>query len=157
MTFTVGPNVNVSNIPTRDQSEVAIAVNTANPQNLIASSNDIGGANDLIWFSQNGGSNWTQVTIPNPANESAGGDPTVAFNRTGTIACYAHLTFSGGNTHVSAAQSVNGGVSWTASAATTGNTNYDKEFLGVGPDVNYLAQDQFYIGFQDRGIQRIIS
>ncbi len=143
VSLSVGSIVNISQLANNQQEET-IAINPTAPGNLIAASNDAvsGNPNDIIWFSTNGGSSWTQVAIPNLPARGPAGDPTVVFNRSGT-ALYGHLDGGG----IAAAVSTTGGMSWTA-ANIDANTADDKEFLAVGPDFNNLAQDRFYIGWQ---------
>lgn len=152
----VGVNVNVSRMPF-DQSEVNIAVNPANPLNLIASANDIGfGAQDSTWFTRDGGQTWTRSLIPNIGTASAGGDPTTVFDRTG-VAYYAHLNLT--NNSIPVARSTDGGQTWTAVNVTTATAAFfiDKEFLSVGPDVNDLTRDRIYLGYHANNIQFVQS
>ncbi|MDA0834523.1 MAG: pre-peptidase C-terminal domain-containing protein [Planctomycetota bacterium] len=153
-TLTVGNNVNVSKIPF-NQAEVTIAVNTANAQNLIAASNtlDDTATNDLIWYSNDGGQSWTQVQIPNTTGSVGRGDPTIVFDRLG-VAYYAHLNGQGG---LSVARSSNGGQTWTAVDVPTPAGFADKEFFGIGPDVNDLSQDRLYMGYHVGNEQYINS
>ncbi|MEX1233005.1 MAG: pre-peptidase C-terminal domain-containing protein [Planctomycetaceae bacterium] len=141
--LTVGNNVNVSAMPF-NQAEVTIAVNTVNPLNLIAASNtlDDTAANDVIWYSNDAGQTWTLVQIPNSGGSTPFGDPTVVFDRTG-VAYYAHLSTNG----IEVARSTNGGQTWTVATVPTPAGFPDKEFFGIGPDVNDLSQDRLYLAY----------
>ncbi|MFN0196126.1 MAG: pre-peptidase C-terminal domain-containing protein [Planctomycetaceae bacterium] len=156
--LTVGPNVNVSKLPF-NQVDVTIAVNPNNSNNLIAAANSLDDTktNDSIWFSNNGGQTWSQSLIPNTAGTvRPGGDPTVVFDRTGT-AYYAHLKFENSGTLISVARSTNGGQTWTAVDVPTPAGNADKDFFGIGPDVNNLSQDRLYLAYHVGAIQYINS
>jgi hypothetical protein len=154
----VGPNINVSQRGT-NQAETTIAINPTNPLNLIVGSNSLesGLTQDLIWFSVDGGLTWTQVAIPNPPGTMGRGDPSIVFDRQGT-AYYSHLVGSSPFfcCDVAAAVSTNGGQNWAASRVTTDSLN-DKNFFGVGPDINDLTRDRVYVGYQKLGVQYVQS
>jgi hypothetical protein len=117
-----------------DQSEVAIAVNPANGNNIIAApinSDPLNGvfgsvsSRDSVWVSTNGGRTFEQKVIPLPVAATANlshGDPTVVFSRDGSRAVYVHMIDKvdnspphdgSGETHVMAsAVSLDGGVTW---------------------------------------------
>jgi hypothetical protein len=148
-TVTVGPNVNVSK-EAGNQAEELISINPTNPNDLIAVSNDLtntGLANDPSWYSMNGGASWTYSPIPNFPGRSPGGDPQVVFDRTGR-AVVAFLDFNAANfVGIETAVSTDGGVTWTAGSADqpVAFPDDDREILSVGPDVNNLSQDRFYL------------
>ncbi|MBI1831704.1 MAG: exo-alpha-sialidase [Planctomycetes bacterium] len=143
VSLSVGAIVNVSQLANNQQEET-IAANPTVPGNLIAASNDAvsGNPNDIVWFSNDNGTTWTQRTIPNLPARGPAGDPTVVFNRFG-LAVYAHLDGGG----IAAAVSTDGGNSWNAFNVDANGAD-DKEFIAVGPDFSNLAQDRFYVGWQ---------
>ena len=143
-TFMPSPDVNITQRSGGD-AEATIAINPTNPLNMIMGVN-AAGAFDTVWNTFDGGANWTAQPIPNFPGSGAGGDPTVVFNSAG-LAVYAHLS-SGG---ISSAVSADGGNNWTAGQITPDASGDDKEFLAVGPDVDNLSQDRFYIGWQRGG------
>ena len=129
---TVSMDVNVTKGFAASQSEVTIAVNPANPDNLIVAPNDkdpmtgIFGttmSRDNVWVSTNGGRTFERKRIPLPVGATAShGDPTLAFSRDGSLAVYAHLVDKvGGPAHgigndvhgVATAVSHDGGLTWT--------------------------------------------
>ncbi len=154
-----GPNVNVSN-RVFNQSEVTIAVNPTNPQNLIAAANNLDSSSttDLTWFSRDGGSSWTPVSIPNTTGStSGGGDPTVVFDRFG-VAYYGHLSVKSSTTRaVSVTKSLDGGQTWSAPVDIPTTGSADKEFLAVGPDRNDLTKDRLYVAYHVGNVQFINS
>lgn len=155
--ITVGPNINVSK-RAENQAEATIAINPTDPLNLIAGSNSLESflGQDLIWYSFDGGLTWTEVFIPNPIGSTAGGDPSVVFDRQGR-AYYSHLIDCGFfGCDVASAVSFDGGQTWTP-AAVTNDTLNDKNFFSVGPDVNDLSSDRIYIGYQKLGVQYVQS
>jgi hypothetical protein len=146
--LTAGADVNVSRLPL-DQSEVAIAVNPADPANLIAFANNLtpGATQDVAYFSRDAGQTWTQTLIPNPAGQVGAGDPTVAFDRAGN-AYLAHLTMdASGGLNVGLARSSDGGETWTASLVV-GSGDADKEMLVVGPDPIDPSRDNVYLAYR---------
>ena len=89
-----GDNVNVSNLA-RAQSETGIAKNPTNPANLVSVSNNLRDLSKLgVWFSIDGGANWTANFIDE--NEDGFGaadnrfDPNVIFDSDGTV----HVVYS---------------------------------------------------------------
>ncbi len=106
-----GANVNVSNLA-GSQSEVGIAINPTNLQNLVAVANDIADLSKLgVWFSPDGGVTWT----PNFIDETEDGfgatdlrfDPNVAFDSDGNV--YVVYSTSGTGNRLLLARSTDGG------------------------------------------------
>src|SRR5437867_2638683 len=65
MAFVVGPNIDINNQPLHD-AEMTIAINPANPINLIAATNsvsDLINGNDRVWFSFDAGTTWNSSVI----------------------------------------------------------------------------------------------
>jgi hypothetical protein len=119
------------------QNETAIAINPANSNNLVASSNDYsrGDGNCGAYYSMNGGRVWNGTTAPmlfvqgsslNPASGNArqywqaGGDTSVAYNSEGTAYLQCQVFNRGAGTTqdpdlssgVLIVRSANGGASW---------------------------------------------
>ena len=164
---TVVPNLQNVNITQLEgsHSEVPIAVNPTNPQNLIAAPMDfphVFGPPSVpsVWVSMDGGATWDQTEIPLPTGVTAThGDPAIVFNRQGR-ALYLHMLDTGPDPndhcdgdpnnrechHVGAAVSHDGGLTWDsddAVAVTIPDMSEDKPFLAVGPDFNNPNQDRF--------------
>ena len=84
-----------------DQSETTIAVNPANPLNIVIGVNDddpidgifgSGTSSDHVYVSMNGGTSFTRIAIPTPAGTfGSHGDPTLVFSRDGSRLVYSHL------------------------------------------------------------------
>ena len=117
----LGPNVNVSN-QAGTQSEVGIAVNPANPLNLVAVANNNSDLSRLgVWFSTDGGGTWT----PNFVDENQDGfgaadsrfDPNVAFDSDGNV--YVVYSISGTGNRLVLARSTNGGQAFNQVATVT--------------------------------------
>jgi len=122
-----------ASIKVGEEREATIAINPANPRNVIAFSNTVDGTGfDKTWASTNGGLTFTQANIVNPAGQTGAGDPALAFDRVGN-AYAAHLS-SGGGTNVSVAKSTDGGLTWTQPVLVVGAGNTDKEWICVGPN-----------------------
>ena len=164
-TLTVGPNVNVQNLP-GFQSEVSIAVNPTNPMNLVAGSNDPSNLTMDAYFSTDGGLSWQFRTLPftvGGTTFAATTDPAIVFDRQG-VAYFAYELANirngqiDGNSVANAmARSTDGGNTWTAVLVTPLNSGDDKEFIGIGPDRTNPNVDRIYMGWQRRGTQLVSS
>jgi hypothetical protein len=123
---------------TGHELEPMIAVNPANPRNIVAAwKQDVGSANqtrsDLAASSRDGGKTWTRSTIPGltrctGGTADAGSDPWVAAGRDGTVyfsGLAASLSTDPPTTAVVASHSRDGGRSWpvpaTVAAPLAGN------------------------------------
>src|SRR5207302_1876694 len=87
--FKVGSNVDVSNEET-PQSETSIAINPANPAQLVAGSNEIVRLPMRGYFSSDSGKSWGGVDLPLPPPISPNGfdfgsDPGVAWDLNGNV------------------------------------------------------------------------
>ncbi|MGZ8937013.1 MAG: sialidase family protein, partial [Halobacteriota archaeon] len=117
----VGANVNISNLAGA-QSEVGIAVNPMNPQNLVAVSNQLGDLSQLgAWFSTDGGATWTANFIDE--NEDGFGaddsrfDPNVAFDSDGNV--YVVYSSTGTGNRLLLARSTDGGQNFNQVTTVT--------------------------------------
>jgi hypothetical protein len=159
------------------ENETAIAQNSFNPRQLVAGFNDYrrGDGNCYGSFSANGGTSWTDTTIPmgftrgtafgNVAREywEAGGDPSVAWDTRGN-AYFACMVFQRGepttnNPDVSSAVYVfrstgDGGASWdfpgrpaveTYSISPTGLPLNDKSYMTVDNHAGSPFRDRIYV------------
>lgn len=107
-------NVNVSNMA-GTQSEVGIAVNPANPLNVVAVANDLADLTNLgVWFSTDGGANWTANFIDDTEDGLAATDirfdPNVAFDSDGNV--YVVYSTAGSANTVVVARSTDGGANF---------------------------------------------
>ncbi|MGJ0484671.1 MAG: HYR domain-containing protein [Methylomicrobium sp.] len=117
----VGANVNISNLAGA-QSEVGIAINPTNPQNLVAVSNQLGDLSQLgAWFSTDGGATWTANFIDE--NEDGFGandsrfDPNVAFDSDGNV--YVVYSTTGTGNRLLLARSTDGGQNFNQVTTVT--------------------------------------
>src|SRR5216684_3807655 len=106
--------LNFLNTDTQGGSEPSIAVNPANPNQIVMTSFSGGWTPAPLWYSTNGGLTWTkQFTIPLPPGDPGGGpnDQTVDYGRSG----YLYGTFlsctSSTACNIYSGQSINPGCS----------------------------------------------
>jgi hypothetical protein len=182
-----GPNVlvnqNCLNVTDPDlqgrgqaQNETAIAQNPLNPRQMVAGFNDYrrGDGTCGTAFSSNGGSSWTDSTMPNGFTRGtafgnvarqywqAGGDPSVAWDSRGNAyySCQVFMRGAGGvtnNPDLSSAVYVfrstgDGGASWNFTghpAVETSNTNpavlTDKPYMTIDNNPNSPFRDRIYV------------
>lgn len=156
---TVGANVDVSNEP-GPQSETSIAVNPANPAQLVAGSNEIDRLPMRGYFSSDGGATWGGVDLPLPPPINANGfdfgsDPGVAWDTHGN-AFYSYIVvfFSPtGNitgSQVAVARSADGGQTWQATffnqSGGRGKFN-DKPMIAVDTNPSSPYRDTVYVAW----------
>jgi hypothetical protein len=122
-----GANVNVSNMAGA-QSEVGIAVNPTNDQNLVVVSNNIPDLSRLgVWFSVDGGATWTANFIDEIEDGFGAGDdrfdPNVAFDSDGKV--YVVYSTTGTGNRVLLARSTDGGQTFNqvTTVTTDGTTS----------------------------------
>jgi hypothetical protein len=113
---------------TGHELETAIAVNLANPRNIIATwKQDVGPVStrsDLVASSQDGGKTWTRTTIPDltvctGGTADTGSDPWVSAGGDGTVyfsGLAADLSTDPATTAVVASHSGDGGRTWPSVA-----------------------------------------
>jgi hypothetical protein len=128
----LGPNVNVSN-QGGTQSEVGIAVNPADPLNLVAVANNNVDISRLgAWFSLDGGGSWTPSFIDETQDGFGAGDsrfdPNVAFDSDGNV--YVVYSTSGTGNRLLLARSTDGGQ--TFNQVTTVTTDAGANNLHTG-------------------------
>ena len=146
-------NVNVSNL-VGNESEVSIAINPTNPQNMVIVGHSPGAVAMNTFFTLNGGQNWTLVALgaaqdglPN-CNRT---DPTVAFDANGVVyAGYFTFLCPTGTRTLIVARSNDGGQTYPQlTAAVVDPTNQlDKEILGTGPDPLVPGQQNVYVAYR---------
>jgi Neuraminidase (sialidase) len=154
---TFGTNVDASN-ECGSQSEESIAINPANPQNVIAGSNEIQRLPMRAMVSTDGGTTFTGVDLPLPPARTNNGfdfgsDPGVAFDSAGN-AYYSYIVvfFSAGGsingTAMAVAHSTDGGATWapTYFAPETGNAQFnDKPMITV--DTGTAHHNRVYVAW----------
>ena len=138
-----GSNVDASH-ECGSQSETFIAINPANPANVVTGSNEIQRLPMRAMYSTDGGTNFTGVDLPLPPPRTKNGfdfgsDPGLAFDADGRLFySYIIVFFSTGGsingTEMAVARSLDGGRHWAATyfAPQTGNAQFnDKPFITV--------------------------
>jgi hypothetical protein len=159
----VGQNVDVSNEP-GPQSETAIAINPANPSQIVAGSNEIFRLPMRGYFSSDGGSTWGGVDLPLPPplvtnGTDFGSDPSVAWDTHGNV-FYAYIVvfFSSGfpngvainGTEMAVARSADGGRTWTSTyfALQKGETKFnDKPYIAVDDNPSSPHRNTIYVAW----------
>jgi hypothetical protein len=160
------------------QNETSIAVNPANSQQLVATSNDYrrGDGTCGTEWSNDGGSHWQDSTLPNGFVDGtpygavreyfqAGGDPSVAWDTQGNVyyACQQFQRGTAATNNGDFSSSVylyrstgNGGASWNfpgtavvTDADFTGATLIDKPYMTVDNHVGSPYQDRIYVTWTD--------
>ncbi len=163
-------NPNLTNTDTANDGETSIAVNPANPDEIVVTAfSGSSGGNAILWHSLDGGVTWTQqATIPPapgvPTFLGCGGpgvcDQAVDYGRnnqmSGTFLSSAGDVHSGTTTNPANAASWNwnapGGVTQMTNnnvASSIGNS--DQPWLLVNRDPATAAQDNVYVGYDDFG------
>ncbi len=141
------------------QSETSIAINPADPSNVIAGSNEIQRLPMRAMYSTDGGATFSGVDLPLPPARTRNGfdfgsDPGVAFDADGN-AYYSYIVVffgAGGGvngTEMAVAHSTDGGATWAATyfAPETGSGQFnDKPMIAVDrgtdhPGRVYVAWD----------------
>jgi hypothetical protein len=140
-------NIRVDKPGSNAPEEVTIAINPANPMNLVAGSNI-----DFFYYSKDGGSDWSQGNLQ--STWGVWGDPCVVFDSKGNT-FYGHLSQGIGGyflDRIVVQKSNDGGVSWNSGVGVghnPPNRQQDKEWIGVDlttspyHDYLYMAWTQF--------------
>lgn len=153
-------NVDVSN-ECGPQSETYITLNTANPKNLAAGSNEIFRDPMRGYSSSDGGKSWTGVDLPLPAAIGTNGirfgsDPTLAFDSRGNLFYgYIVVFFGNGNgingTEMAVAKSNDGGKSYgsvTYFSFSGGSDHFnDKPMITADSNAKSPFRDNIYIAW----------
>lgn len=146
----LGPNVNISNLGGA-QSEIGIAINPTDSQNLVAVSNNIADLSRLgVWFSTDGGATWT----PNFIDENEDGfgandsrfDPNVAFDSDGNV--YVVYSTTGTGNRLLLAQSNNEGQNFnqvTTITTDTGSNNLHTAMVTTRSDGGAATADDVLV------------
>src|SRR5262249_28067149 len=156
--LTAGTDVNVSQLP-YIQNEATVAVNPANPANLIAFATDQSGSFsrpfpnpplDVAYFSRDAGRTWTPTAVPDAeVGPYVPGKPALAFDRAGN-ALLAHETTVLPEGHVVLERSRDGGQTWTTYVVFDANPvglAAFKPMIAVGPDPINPNQDNVYVAY----------
>jgi hypothetical protein len=150
--LTDGPDVQI--FPsTHVQSEVMIAINKANPKNLLASTNTLlgpGNYNQGFYSSSDAGLTWTGSDQLQKINGSTiDGDPSVAFSADGT----GFLTTIAGGLFGTAGywfqKSTDGGQNWSKGVKGNSGANLDKQMITADNLTTSPFANNFYDTWTD--------
>jgi hypothetical protein len=155
-----GANVDVSN-ECGPQSETYITINTANPKQLAAGSNEIFRDPMRGYWSADGGKSWGGVDLPLPPPIGANGirfgsDPTLAFDSRGNLFYgYIVVFFGSGNgingTQMGVARSSDGGKTYPLAnffSFSGGSDHFnDKPMITADANINSPFRDNVYIAW----------
>ncbi|MFK7887756.1 MAG: proprotein convertase P-domain-containing protein [Gammaproteobacteria bacterium] len=125
-------------------NELTVEINHANPNRVIAGSNNNGGQE--MYFSADGGLSWTiQGTLPNTCC-----DPTVGWSSDGSVAYVAALS---GSIGVSFLRSFDQGETWVDRIDLTPSGS-DKEWLHVDISDSSPHQDNVYLTYHNGNVMQ---
>lgn len=155
-----GANVDVSN-ECGPQSETYITLNTTNPKQLAAGSNEIYRDPMRGYWSADGGKTWGGVDLPLPPPIGANGirfgsDPTLAFDSRGNLFYgYIVVFFGSGNgingTQMGVARSTDGGKTYPLAnffSFSGGSDHFnDKPMITADANLNSPFRDNVYIAW----------
>ena len=141
-------NVNASN-NTRAVDETPIAVNPANPLQLITGGNDYAcTAVRGFWTSNDGGKTWSGACAEEVNGASSGGgDPVVGYDLNGTVYQGGIDFLSNGEWAIGVASSTDNGKTWNADvqAVQMGSDLSDKPWLEVDTNANSPNKNNLYL------------
>jgi hypothetical protein len=155
-----GANVDVSN-ECGPQSETYITLNTANPKQLAAGSNEIYRDPMRGYWSADGGKSWGGIDLPLPPPIGTNGirfgsDPTLAFDSRGNLFYgYIVVFFGSGNgingTQMGVARSTDGGKTYPLAnffSFSGGSDHFnDKPMITADANINSPFRDNVYIAW----------
>jgi hypothetical protein len=147
----VGTNVNVSNA-NEINSESYVAVDNADPNRLVAASNNItGSGRQKIFFSADGGATWNSTELPLANGAAFNSDPAVAWAPDGSVwSATLGIDLSGGVT-VQVFKSTTQGATWSFVKTVSTGTNNDKELMWIDPDPSSPRKGNIYVAWDEVG------
>ncbi len=139
-----------------DNAEMDAAINPVNPRNMVSFTHDLSGPNMLLLHSENAGRTWTSRPIGSGDDGVAGGfrsDPRAAYDRFGNLYVNYLANIGAAAERIVVLQSFDNGATFpnAITVASDPGSNFDKNFLVIGPDGANLAQDAIYAGWDDNG------
>ena len=143
----VGPNLRISGGNTTPESESDIRINPANPKQIIAASNNIGGSRQAQFFSSDGGATWGQTALPLLPGDSHHTDPTVDWSTDGTAwATTIGVDAGTAGLQMRAYRSSDGGRNWTFDGTFSGQqTSSDKQLMWIDRSATSPFKDTIYV------------
>ncbi len=145
---TGGPNTNLDCDDPFPNNEPDIHVDPADPQHMIASSNDYGSCCDQYYTTLNGGASWStgNMSIEDPSR--TGSDPVTVFDRKHKVALHSSLNYNftpsfdqacDGDVVVS--PSKDGGLTWLKPVVVYGGQGCDLDPTQVFNDKEWIVTD----------------
>jgi len=140
--ITVGPNVNISQLP-GNQNEASLAINPTNPSNIVAWSNEENAPNGgvRVYVSNDAGASWTNRLIgANDSLENAACcDTQAVFDSFGNLYAVNLDFLSGGGDAVKVLISSDGGASFSVvTIATNTSLIFDQPSIAVGDNTVWV-------------------
>ncbi len=142
---TIGSDLRISGAQSVPRSESDIRINYFDPMKIISASNNItGSGKQVIYYSTNGGTSWSQTLLPATGSDTSHSDPTCDWTSDGR-AWSATLGIQGGSLRFRNYYSTDNGATWTFDATASGSeTSVDKEMLWVDHSASSPFQNQIY-------------
>ena len=144
-----GSNVRTSGQQFASLSESDIRVNYNDTSKIIAASN--GAGPQPQFYSTNGGTSWSQTTLPLVLGDERHSDPTVDWTSDGTawattIGLQDVTPTSEGTLRLRSYKSTDGGSTWTFDGTISGNqTSADKQMMWVDHSATSPFKDNIYV------------
>lgn len=159
--MTVGTTVNASKLA-GSQLESEIAINPTNANNVVISAvnQNNGDAALLISRSFDGGKTWAVSSLGATQDHLSATtprvDPHLAFDAFGNLYVTYEVASSSSEIRVIVARSSDGGATFTAVTAVSGQgLNIDYPLIATGPDATNLANQTVWISYIDTSSKRI--
>jgi hypothetical protein len=160
-TLSVGANVDTTKMG-GNEVEAEVAINPTNANNVVTlgvSSNN-NGANLVVSRSFDGGKTWATTLLGSAQDKLSANtnrvDPHLTFDRFGNLYVAYEVAASTSEIRVIVARSSNGGQSFTASTAVSGQgLSVDFPIIATGPDATNLNQETVWVGFTNTSLKRV--
>ena len=159
--MTVGAAVDASKI-VGNQLETEVAINPRNVNNVVvvSSNQNSNSSSLLISRSMDGGKTYTYSSLGSGQDHYSSTtprvDPHVTFDSFGNLYVVYEVASSSSEIRVMVARSSNGGQSFTAQTAVSGQgLNVDYPIIATGPDATNLARETVWIGYTDTRNDRV--
>ena len=115
--------------------EPDICVNYTNSMNFVATDNRIITGANYVYYTTNGGINWSQNTVP-----TSSGDPVFSSDSLGNL----YLAYLSNGVRIQ--KSTNGGATWGTAVTIVANTSADKEWIWADR-TNGLTKNNLYMAY----------
>jgi hypothetical protein len=139
-------DLRLSGAQTSFRSESDIRYNYANLSQIVGACNAVAVGTLAVFYSSDGGANWSQSSLPSVAGDSFQGDPAVDWTSDGTAwaLCVGIGNATLGNI-VRSFKSTDGGQTWAHDSVVSGtHTNVDKPVLWVDHSPSSPYRDNMY-------------